>query len=152
MARKIMANPLSGLQKVGKAKLQIIFFDVYYSTLYSAGGKYLADEYPIALDIEYLRDIKAKDLVDTTKREWQKLGFEKTQISHWIALIKNAWPDVKKGDSLLFRVDLDGSSEFFFNGVSLNKIVDTAFGKSFLAIWLTENCSYPKVRRKLIGR
>lgn len=149
---KIMAGPLTDLQQVGKAKLEVFFFDVYYSTLYTANGTYLENEYPIALDIEYLRNIKAKDLVDTTEDEWKKLGFEQSKINGWIPLIKSAWPDIKKGDELLFRVEQDGASEFFFNGKSLQKIENTEFGKAFLAIWLDENCSYPKVRRKLIGK
>jgi len=152
MTGKIMANPLSDLQQVGKAKLEVFFFDVYYSTLYSADGKYSVDNYPMALDIEYLRNIKAKDLVDTSEDEWKKLGYEQAQIESWVPLIETIWPDIKKGDKLLFRVEQDGTSEFFFNGESLQKIVNTEFGKSFLAIWLSENCSYPKVRKKLIGK
>lgn len=147
-----MANPLNDLQKVGKAKLEVFFFDVYYSTLYSANGEYSEDNYPMVLDIEYLRNIKAKDLVDTTQQEWQKLGFNESQIAGWIPLIESTWPDIKKSDKLLFRVEQDGSSEFFFNGNSIKKIDDTEFGKSFLAIWLSENCSYPNVRKKLIGK
>ena len=28
---------------------------------------------------------------------------------------------------------------------------DITFGKSFLLIWLDENCSFPELRKKLIG-
>ena len=147
-----MASPLADLKEVGKAKLEVFIFDVYYSTLYSANGKYSEDNYPMALDIEYLRNIKAKDLVDTTQEEWQKLGFEESRIANWIPLIERVWPDIKKGDKLLFRVENDGASEFYFNSESLKKIDDISFGKAFLAIWLSEKSSYPKVRKKLIGK
>ncbi len=147
----IMASPLNELQKVGKAKLEVFFFDIYYSTLYTPDGKYSEDSLPIALDIEYLRNIKSKDLVETTGEEWQKLGYEQSQIDRWMPFIENVWPDIKKGDKLLFRVEQDGTSEFYFNGESLKRIDNKEFGSSFLAIWLSENCSYPKVRKKLIG-
>ena len=146
-----MASPLADLEIVGQAKLEVFFFDIYHSTLYSVDGKYTEDNYPVALDIEYLRNIKAQDLVETTEDEWRKLGFNSNQIASWLPHIATLWPDIKKRDKLLFRIEKDGTSEFFFNGESLKKISDTEFSKAFLAIWLSEDCSYPKLRKKLIG-
>ena len=61
------------------------------------------------------------------------------------------FPDIKKGDTLLLNVDENQQSEFFFNGKKIGDITDQSFGKTFLRIWLDENCRYPKVRNKLIG-
>jgi hypothetical protein len=146
-----MADPLADLKKVGEAKLQVLFWDVYNSSLYSQTGEYQVEIFPQALKIDYLRDIDAKDLIDRTQDEWEKLGIEKAKFSPWISLLTDIFPDIKKGDTLLLNVNENHQSEFFFNGTTIGQITDQTFGKSFLRIWLDENCSYPKVRKKLIG-
>lgn len=147
----IMASPIAELKKVGAAKLEIFFFDIYNSELYSVDGEYQDNRYPVALNINYLRNITAQDLVDRTEQEWIKLGYSAEQISPWLASVNSLWPDISKGDSLLLVVDEDLSSVFYFNGNILGKIENNSFGPSFLAIWLDENCSFPKLRKKLMG-
>ena len=146
-----MANPLDDLKKVGEAKLKVLFWDVYNSSLYSKTGEYQAEQFPQALKINYLRDIDAEDLIERTQDEWEKLGIKQVTFSQWIPLLTNIFPDIKKGDTLLLSVSENQQSEFFFNGKTIGKITDQTFGKNFLRIWLDENCSYPKVRNKLIG-
>jgi len=146
-----MADPLTDLKKVGEAKLQVLFWDVYNSSLYSQTGQYHADKFPQALKINYLRDIDAKNLIERTQDEWEKLGIEKIKYSLWVPLLGNIFPDIKKGDTLLLNVSENQQSEFFLNGKAIGKIIDQNFGRNFLRIWLDENCSYPKIRDKLIG-
>ena len=146
-----MASPIAELKKVGEAKLKVLFWDVYNSSLYSQTGKYQAEQFPQALKINYLRDIDAEDLIKRSQDEWEKLGIKQTTFSQWIPLLTNILPDIKKGDTLLLRVNENLQSEFFFNGKAIGTITDQSFGISFLRIWLDKNCSYPKVRNKLIG-
>ena len=146
-----LASPHQDLQKVGEAKLRVLFWDIYHSELYSASGEFVEGQYPIALKIEYLRDIKAKDLLERTVDEWEKLGVSETLYSRWVPQIEQIWPDINKGDALTLVVSEDGVSEFYFNEQSIGKLQDTAFGSAFLSIWLDENCSYPKVRNQLLG-
>lgn len=146
-----MADPISDLKKVGEAKLKVLFWDVYYSSLYTQTGEYQVEEFPQALKIDYLRDIEAVDLIEKTQEEWQKLDIESATFSPWVLLLNDIFPNIKKGDTLLLTVNANQQSEFFFNGKPIGKITDQKFGKSFLRIWLDENASYPKVRNKLIG-
>ena len=146
-----VANPLDDLKKVGEAKLKVLFWDVYNSSLYSKTGEYQAEKFPQALKINYLRDIDAENLIERTQDEWEKLGIKQVTFSQWIPLLTNIFPDIKKGDTLLLSVSENQQSEFFFNGKTIGKITDQTFGKSFLRIWLDEKCSYPNVRKKLIG-
>jgi hypothetical protein len=146
-----MANPLDDLKKVGEAKLKVLFWDVYNSSLYTNTGEYHEDQFPQAIKINYLRDIDAEDLIEITQDEWDKLGIKKVIFNQWIPLLTNIFPDIKKGDTLLLSVSENQQSEFFFNGKTIGKITDQTFGKSFLRIWLDKKCSYPKVRYKLIG-
>lgn len=145
------AEPLANLQRVGQAKLSVFIWDVYDSYLYSEDGKYSPEQYPMALRIQYLRDIEAADLVDQTEEEWLKLGIEKEDFKSWLVRVADIWPDIKKGDELLLRVDKNLESRFYFNGEFIGALTDPRFGSSFLDIWLSPNCSYPKVRNALIG-
>ena len=146
-----MANPLFELKKVGEAKLQVVFWDIYNASLYNQTGEYQAELFPQALKIDYLRDIDSEDLIARTLEEWQKLGIKQETWTPWIPLLTEIFPNIKKGDSLLLNVSKNQHSEFFFNGKTIGKITDKNFGSSFLRIWLDEKASYPKVRNKLIG-
>jgi hypothetical protein len=146
-----MADPLAELKKVGEAKLKVLFWDVYNSSLYSQTGEYQVEQFPQALKINYLRDIDAEDLVARTQKEWEKLGIKQETFTPWISLLAEIFPNINKGDTLLLDVSKDQQSEFYFNGKTIGKITDKNFGPNFLRIWLDENCSYPKVRNKLIG-
>ncbi len=146
-----VASPIEDMKKVGSAKLEIFFFDIYYSELYSLSGTYNAGELPLALNIRYLRDIKANDLIQRTLEEWEKLGYASEKTEQWVAELTKLWPDIKKQDTLTLLVDDQGESQFFFNDDELGSLTDPKFGESFLAIWLDEKCSFPKLRKKLIG-
>ena len=56
-----VANPIDELKKIGEAKLKVLFWDVYNSSLYSKTGKYEEEQFPQALKINYLIDIDADD-------------------------------------------------------------------------------------------
>ena len=146
-----MANPINNLKKVGEAKLEILFWDIYISELFSPSGEYHQGILPLVLKIKYLRNIAAKDLIAKTLEEWLKLGITKEQAKPWLAQLQQFWPNIKKNDELMLLVKPDRSSEFFFNGQSLGRLPDSEFGSSFLRIWLDEYCSYPNLRKKLIG-
>lgn len=105
-----------------------------------------------ALSITYARNIRAKHLLSNTKKEWQRLGFaEQYPIEAWLMMLKNIWPDVKKGDQLVIVTTPEGKSTFYNNRVSLGTVDDSNFGSAFLAIWLDEKSRFKKNRKELIG-
>jgi hypothetical protein len=65
-------------QVVGEAQLSWLFFDVYRSQLLAPQGIYEVSEdvspHPIALRIQYQRDISRQQLLDATLDQWQKNG------------------------------------------------------------------------------
>ncbi|MDP5130656.1 MAG: chalcone isomerase family protein [Paraglaciecola sp.] len=145
------ANPIADFKMVGKAKLEVLFWDVYRSELYTPSGTFEAKIFPQALKIHYLRNIKSKDLIERTDEEWQKLGISATQTAPWLEQLTAIWPDIKKGDELLLLVDQQHRSRFYFNNDIIGDIEDTDFGFNFLRIWLDEKSSYPDLQRQLIG-
>ncbi|WJG09955.1 chalcone isomerase family protein [Aliiglaciecola sp. LCG003] len=146
-----MSNPIEGYKKVGEAKLEIFFLDIYRSELYTQTGDYQPNEFPQALKIHYLRNIKAIDLVDRTEQEWQKLGVSQDDIDSWISKLKPIWPDIRKNNELLLVVNEVGQSHFYFDNKPIGSIADSSFGPNFLRIWLDEKSSYPDLRKQLIG-
>lgn len=146
------ASPLQDLQKVGDARLEIWFWEVYKSSLYTATGQYTAENYPIALKIDYLRDISAEDLVGATVEQWQKQGLDNKRTSSWIEQISALWPDIREGDQLIFRADENKKGHFYYNQQPLGTVEDADFASAFLGIWLSPETEYPKLREKLIQR
>lgn len=136
--------------KVGEARMEYLFWDVYDASLFTPSGEYQAGENPLKFKLTYLRDFAAKDIVKATKEQWSHLG--KPQLSSRYAdTLLALWPDVKKGESLTLLTNNQGQSIFYHNDTELGKIAESEFASEFLAIWLSENTSEPKLRKQLLG-
>ena len=140
-----------GLTQVGKAKLEVFFFDVYESTLYTPTGQFPSDEYPLVLNIRYLRDIERDDLLEQTEKEWQGLGVDQSKIDSYLAQLADVWPNVKENDELTFKALDKSSGQFFYNHKPIGEVTSAQFASYFLDIWLHPNSSRPKLRNQLIG-
>jgi|SaaInl5LU_22_DNA_1037371.scaffolds.fasta_scaffold01685_5 hypothetical protein len=136
---------------VGRARLSVLFFDVYDSTLKTPSGVFSGYQEPIALEIHYLRDITAKALVKQTAKEWDALGLPAETYKSFLRPLEDLWPDVQKKDALTFIVLPDGSNTFYYNGQTLGGLDHPKFGQYFLNIWLSPNASRPELRAQLLG-
>lgn len=139
------------LQLVGQARLEVLFWAIYDSRLYTADGRYSEGQRPLRLELEYLRDIEAADLVERTRNEWQHLQLRADEKELWLQELARLWPDVREDDVLALEMSESGRSTFLLNGKPLGSIDDPQFGPSFLAIWLSPDTSRPELRRSLIG-
>ncbi|GGP79870.1 chalcone isomerase family protein [Shewanella ulleungensis] len=139
------------MRQVGSASMSMMWFDIYSAKLYSSDGKYQANQLPLKLEIEYHRNIEAEDLIDATVDQWQHLGISAQKIDEYREQLAKAWPDVKEGDRLTFMVNTATQAEFLFNDKPYFKVSNMQFSADFLAIWLSENTSRPKLRQQLIG-
>tara|TARA_R110001592_G_scaffold337300_1_gene623569 strand:+ start:177471 stop:177965 length:495 start_codon:yes stop_codon:yes gene_type:complete len=137
---------------VGEAQLKVLFWPVYNSRLYSADGEYLEGQRPLRLEIQYLRDVAAADLVENTQSEWDRLPAASLKSEQWLQTLAQIWPDVGVDDVLELQVDEAGRSAFLMNSQPLGGIDDPDFGKHFLNIWLSPDTSRPELRLALIGR
>lgn len=145
------AEPAGDLKLVGKARLSVLVWDVYNSSLYTPSGVFQGIQPPLSIRLEYLRDIKSEKLVDTTREQWQKLGLYQAGSENWLSRLAALWPDVASGDTITLRWDADGRSRFFHNDRYLGSVDHPRFGHAFSAIWLSENTEFKKVRKQLIG-
>ncbi len=145
----VMANPAATLSVVGQSELNWMFWKVYDITLLSDSGSYQDSDYPVALEIEYAREIEANMLVETTVKEWQRIDVDWKPA--WRDKLQAIWPSVTPGDELLLHVNDQGISQFFFNEDYIGEIQDTEFAPAFLAIWLSDKTRKPKLRQQLLG-
>jgi hypothetical protein len=139
------------LQLVGEARLQVLFWSIYDSRLYTADGDYQSGERPVRLEIQYLRSVSASDLVARTSLEWEQLGLQHERQSDWLATLASLWPDIRENDTLALELDQNNRTTFYYNGQSLGRIDDPDFGRHFLAIWLSPETSRPELRLALLG-
>ncbi|HSG60234.1 MAG TPA: chalcone isomerase family protein [Pseudomonadales bacterium] len=137
------------LKPSGSGQLRWLLLDIYEATLYTATGNYIDGVYPKALEIHYMRNISAADLIKTTEDEWRRLNVPFTE--DWLILLAQIWPDVNKGDRLTMRAESLDKASFYFNDMLLGQIEETGFAKAFLAIWLSPNSRDKQLRAQLIG-
>jgi hypothetical protein len=152
LAISLLANGNTpDLQKCGEARLTVLFWDIYESSLFTPSGEYYPDIRPLRLEIRYLRAIKAKDLVAQTAKEWQAQGIEDSRHAQWLSVLTELWPDVSQNDVLALAIADNGRAEFSFNGQFVGAIEDPDFGRDFTGIWLSPNTTRPQLRAALIG-
>lgn len=146
-----LANTSPSLQLVGEARLSVLFWDVYDSRLYTEDGRYAEGQRPLRLEIRYLMDIKAGDLVEQTAKEWDHLELDHPERDNWLTRLEELWPDVGKGDTITLELDASNRSQFYLNDKLLGDMDDPEFGEHFVAIWLSPDTSRPRVREALLG-
>ena len=151
MSGPILANPVEELEPVGSATLKVLFWSIYSSTLYTDDGIYTGIEPDLALQITYRRRISKIDLLDRTEEEWENTSRNQRSWKGWLTQLDKILPDVERGDVLVLRVSNSLASLFFFNNSLIGTIEDQDFTKDFLALWLSERSSYPKLRNKLVN-
>ncbi|MEK9544261.1 MAG: chalcone isomerase family protein [Luminiphilus sp.] len=139
------------LRKCGAARLKVLFWDIYESSLYTPDGTWSEGVRPLRLDIRYLRAISALDLVKQTGKEWAEQGKSSPQHMVWQGELLSIWPDVTEGDVISLAIDPSGVSTFLFNGNAIGTIGDPQFGEDFAGIWLSPDTTRPALRRQLIG-
>ncbi len=144
---------------VGEATFRWFMLTIYHSQLRTPNGQYLVDEHnvtaqPLALDIEYRKNIKAKALLDATAKQWSKQGIDARLQRGWLSHLAGIFPDIRVGEHIIYVTDgLTG--EFYWQREQelryIGKVTDIQLSSAFLGIWLGKNTRYPKLRQQLTG-
>lgn len=152
LSGRLYGSPIEILQPIGSTTLRVFFWTIYDSTLYSDDGRYRGIEPGLALKIDYRRSVRRDQLIETTRDQWRELNLYESGYSEaWLNILAEFWPDIKRGDSITLYVEPDLSASFFYNEKAVGQITDPRFTQSFLAIWLSENSTFPRLRNELIG-
>ncbi|MBY5946406.1 chalcone isomerase family protein [Photobacterium rosenbergii] len=136
---------------VGDARLTWGPWVIYDSELRSPDGKYQGEGDNLALVIRYHRNIDSEDLIEATNDQWRHLGISSSKRIQWTNRLEQIWPDVRKGDRLIFVLD-DNQGAFFQDNRQIGVLQDFEMSQSFLQIWLSPNTAYPEIRSQLIGK
>lgn len=151
----LACSSIQELKTVGQADLTVWGFSVYSARTLSCSGEKISDAAalprPFALELTYARDISRQDLLDNTREQWQRLGLYRSDSEVWLEQLSAMWPSVTKGDRLTLYLTPKGASEFYFADNKIGEVTEPIFGTHFLAIWLDQNASYQKARKKLLG-
>lgn len=144
---------------VGQATLSWLWLDIYSSQLRSPSGEYVQDEditpHPMALEIQYMRDISSKQLIKATEEQWLDLGYNPQLIDRWILQLNDIFPSVKTGEALIYVTD-GRSGHFIYrptdaSSQQIGHVTDERLNDAFLAIWLSSKTEYQELRQQLIG-
>ena len=144
--------PLARL--VGQARLSVWGFKIYDARLWSPPGlnpRNFASQ-PLALELAYLRDFTAADIVERSLKEMRRsASLSAAQAQQWTAEMLRVFPDVKAGDRVLFLHRPGISASFWLNGRPVGEIADPEFARLFFGIWLSPQTSEPAMRLALLG-
>lgn len=151
---KIVTNEWPLIEKQGEAKFKKLGLHIYDASFWRLSKDQSAENPSTvtALSIVYARNIKAKRLLSSTQKEWQRLGFaQQYPIDAWLRSLEEIWPDVKKNDFLVFVSNENGVNQFYSGTEILGGVDDPRFASAFLDIWLSVNAKYQKHRKELLG-
>ncbi|WP_240485164.1 chalcone isomerase family protein [Aestuariibacter salexigens] len=138
-------------EKVGEGRMTYLFWDVYDARLYAPQGKWQEDG-PYVLELHYLRSLDGEAIAERSVEEIRKQGFDDNAIlSDWLEQMRNIFPDVNKGVTLVGIADQNQHTHFYRNDELIGSVPDPEFTRRFFGIWLSENTSEPSLRKKLLG-
>lgn len=144
-------TPWQSWPAVGDARLTWGPWVIYDSELRTPSGEYQQDMENLALVIKYQRQIDKEELLEATDEQWQHLGIAADKRQRWLTRLAQIWPDVRKGDRLIFVVNRDGGA-FYQDNRMIGTVPDQEMSRSFLYIWLSPDTACPKLRQQLIGQ
>jgi len=148
----VIEKHIPNAKLVGSGKLSEMFWDIYNAELYAPNGEYIEGK-PLALKIEYLRDIKTQKIADQIVEDIKEQGVEDSQkLNKWRKDIMNSIPDVEDGTTITGIYTKDKKTVFYTNGGMKKIINDEEFGQKFFDIWLSPNTTEPRLRKKLLGQ
>lgn len=137
----------------GSGEMRWFGLTLYRATLWVAGQAdgALREDAPLALRLEYQRDIPGARIVAASVDEMQRLGVDAARLQRWEGEMRRLFPDVRKGDAIT-GVFLPGrGARFFLGGQALGEVNDADFARSFFAIWLDPRTRAPDLRAALLS-
>lgn len=107
---------------------------------------------PYALDLNYLRNVSADQIVQTSVQEMERLcDVDQDRLASWGEQLRAILPDVTLGDRLIGLFRPGRGVSFFGRDQELGHIEDAAFAVAFAAVWLDEETRAPALRAALLG-
>ena len=149
-SEKILKDYLGDYYQLGTGKLSIFFIDIYNIKLFSKTKDYSKDK-PFAIEINYLKDVKSTQIVDTSISEIKRISKpSEDELENYRSILSSLFPNIYSGDQLIGIKTADNDGVFFYNKKRIGKINNEKLVDSFFDIWLSEKTSHPELREKLL--
>ena len=146
----ILKDYLGDFYQLGTGKLSIFFIDIYDIKLFSKIKSYSKDE-PFAIEINYLKDVKSTQIVDSSINEIKRISKpSRDELENYRSILASLFPNIYSGDQLIGIKTANNDGVFFYNKKRIGKINDEKLVDSFFDIWLSEKTSHPELREKLL--
>jgi hypothetical protein len=143
-----------GWRQWGSGEMTWFGISLYRATLWVAGADpdIMPGNRPIALQLDYRRDIPRERLVQSSVDEMRRLGADEAQLARWAIELRRVFPDVKEGDSIVGVHYPGRGASFYHRGQASGEVADAEFGRRFFAIWLDPESRSPSLRAALLKR
>jgi len=145
---------LPGARLQGSGRMVFLGLHIYDVRLWVSDG-FSAEAFsqrPLAIEIEYARAIAGQRIAERSLEEMQRIApLSADQSAAWLAAMRQAFPDVARGDRLTGLHRPGEGARFFHNGRLRAEIADADFARAFFAIWLSPKTSEPSLRLSLLG-
>ncbi len=142
-------TPVPTFKLIGTGDMKWLWFDIYQAKVLTPTGIYKPNQWPLALNLLYKRNITSELLIQSTMDEWKRQDID--YPVEWVSKLRDIWPDIAPQDQLILYVDDASISHFFYNNIFIGSLRDPLFSKAFTAIWLSKNTLRPALRNQLIG-
>ncbi len=137
-------------QARGSGELTWFGLRVYRATLWTTKASADPTRAPLALSLEYRRELKGARIARTSIEEMRRLGAPDEALARWGERLAALFPDVTAGDKLTGVYLPSGTTRFYFHDRALGEIADPEFAPYFFGIWLDARTRAPEVRDALL--
>ena len=139
----------------GRGQLRFLGLHVYDIRLWTADAPVGPEDWtrrPLALEIEYARELAGRRIAERSLEEMRRAGPIAAEASErWLQAMLQFFPDVRAGDRITGVQRPDGVVRFFVNGQLRGEKRDADFARRFFGIWLAPVTSEPRLRAALLG-
>ena len=143
----IVKSVLSTAEVRGEATYRFIGLSLYQARLYTKDGAPLDWNEDFGIELNYLRGLTKRDLVEGTLQELERAG-NPLPVREQLA---QCFDDVRKGDQYLAVSRGQDQIGFWRNGVRVCTLSHPQIKQRFMAIFVGENTRSKSFTRKLKG-
>lgn len=138
---------LETAQERGEATFRVFGFPIYEARLYTENGAPLDWNKDFGIELNYLRDLKESDLVESTLKEFVRTGSALPLRNQ----LTKCFKDVGKGDQYLAVSQGQDQIGFWLNGTRVCTLRHPKIKQRFMAIFVGDNTRSSSFTRKLKG-
>lgn len=138
-----------------QARFSYFGFAVYDANMWVPPGFSLAgfDRHAFALQLTYQRDFEGVAIAQRSVQEMRRQpGLSEQRLQLWERYMRDAFPDVRKGDRLTGIHNPGSGAQFLLNGRPIASIPDPEFAGRFFGIWLSPQSSDARLRDAVLAQ